>query len=76
MLDEIFEQGEMISAVAQQFRVPLHAEHCGRSVDLDRLDLTIVVVGDGANATAQPIDDLMMERVDARRLSAEDLGES
>lgn len=60
LLHEILEEGEVISAMAQKLRVPLHAEHGGRSVDLDRLDLTVVVAGNCPNAMAEPIDDLVM----------------
>ena len=50
----------MIGTMAEQLGMPLHAEHGRCTVDLDRLDLAVVVVGDGSNTTAEPIDDLVM----------------
>ena len=36
--------------MAQHFGVPLHAEHSGRGVELDRFDVTVVIVGYRSNA--------------------------
>ena len=67
LMNEVLEQGKVIAAMAEQFRVPLHTQHGRRGLELDRLDVAVMIVGHRSNTGTEAIDDLMVHRVDTQR---------
>ena len=68
--DQRLEQPRVGRALDQRLGVPLHAEQQPRPRLLDRLDHAVRRPGDRPQAAAEPVDGLVVERVDLERRSA------
>ena len=77
-LDEALEQRQLLGFLGQRLRVPLHAEHELPVLVriLDRLDHPVRRPRDRAQAGAEPLDRLVVERVDPHRAAAGRLREA